>query len=215
MPRRLAIARALVIVCAAVALAAVPTTRAGAATPTAELKRYTDRVLEVLRTPNLSPAQRRAMVRDLAIEAFDMTETARRALGPHWQRRTPEEREEFVKVFRDLLEETYVSRIDEYGGERVEYTGERVDGESAVVRANIVTKSGTAVPVESRLLQKGGHWLVYDILVENVSLVGNYRAQFDRVIRSSSYEDLVKRLKQRVAELGEKPPKPGPAPAQR
>jgi phospholipid transport system substrate-binding protein len=178
-------------------------------TPTVELRRYTDRVLEVLRAPNLSPTERRAMVRELAVEAFDVSETARRALGPHWQRRTPAEREEFVKVFRDLLEQTYVSRIDEYGGERVEYTAERVEGDSAVVRANIVTKAGTSVPVESRLNQRDGHWRIYDILIENVSLVGNYRSQFDRVIRTSSYEELVKRLKERVAQLAEKPVKPG------
>jgi phospholipid transport system substrate-binding protein len=193
----------------AVALGSASATPADA--PTEELRRYTDRVLEVLKAPDLSPKQRRAMVRDLAIEAFDMDETARRALGPHWQRRTPAEREEFVKVFRELLEQTYVSRIEEYGGERVEYTSERVDGDSAVVRANIVTRTGTAVPVESRLNQKGGHWRVYDVLVENVSLVANYRSQFDRVIRTSSYEELVKRLKQRVAQLAERPGKSGSA----
>ncbi len=209
------VAKSFLFLVIALGAALGPMGTAGADTPTVELRRYTDRVLEVLRTPNLSPAQRRAIVRDLAIEAFDVAETARRALGPHWQQRTPAEREEFVKVFRQLLEQTYVARIDEYGGERVEYTGERVDGDSAVVRAQILTKSGLAVPVESRLSQKGGHWLVYDILVENVSLVANYRSQFDRVIRTGSYEELVKRLKERVAQLTEKSAKAGSPPASR
>jgi phospholipid transport system substrate-binding protein len=184
-----------------------------AGTPTEDLKRQTDQVLEVLRSPNLTPAARRAAVRDLAIDTFDLTETARRALGPHWQKRTPAEREEFVRVFRDVLEQTYVARIDEYGGERLEYVGERVDGDSAIVKAQIVTKSGTAVPLESRLNQRGGKWLIYDVLIENVSLIGNYRSQFDRIIRTSSYDDLVRRLKERALQLNEKAAKPARPPA--
>jgi phospholipid transport system substrate-binding protein len=171
--------------------------------PTDELRQYTDRVLEVLRAPGMSPAERRTAVRNLAIEVFDVAETARRALGPHWQQRTPAERADFVRLFRELLEQTYVSRIDEYGGERIQYTHERVDGDSAVVRAQILTKAGTTVPVESRLIQKNGHWLIYDILIENVSLVANYRSQFDRIIRTSSYDDLVKRLRERLAQLNQ------------
>ena len=184
-----------------------------AGTPTEDLKRQTDQVLEVLRSQSLTPEARRAAVRDLAIDTFDLTETARRALGPHWQKRTPAEREEFVQVFRDVLEQTYVARIDEYGGERLEYVGERVDGDSAIVKAQIVTKSGTAVPVESRLNQRGGKWLVYDVLIENVSLIGNYRSQFDRIIRTSSYDDLVRRLKDRALQLSDKAAKPARPPA--
>ena len=121
-----------------------------------------------------------------------------------------------MRVFRDLLEQTYVTRIDEYGGERVEYVAERVDGDSAIVKAQIVTKSGTTVPIESRVNQRGGRWLIYDVLIENVSLVGNYRSQFDRIIRTSSYDELVRRLKERVVKLNDKPATPakpsGPRP---
>ncbi len=199
----------------AAALIALGPGGAWAGTPTEELKRQTDQVLKVLRAPDLTPAERRAAVRDLAIETFDVTETARRALGPHWQQRSPAERDEFVKLFRDLLEQTYVSRIDEYGGERLEYVAERVDGDAAIVRAQIVTKAGTAVPVESRLNNRGGRWLVYDVLIENVSLVGSYRSQFDRIIRTGSYDDLVKRLRERVVQLqtsGDKAARPARPP---
>jgi phospholipid transport system substrate-binding protein len=189
------------------ALALGPVARAEAATPTEELRQYTDRVLKVLQDPALTPQARRAAVRDLAIEVFDVTETAKRALGPHWQQLTPAQREEFVRLFRDLLEQSYVSRIDEYGGERIRYASERVDGDSATVRAMIVTRQGTEVPVESRLLQKGDRWLIYDVLVENVSLVGNYRSQFDRIIRTASYDELVKRLKTQIQRLMEEKPK--------
>lgn len=151
----------------------------------------------MLEDPALNQSQRRAEIRAVALEAFDVAEAARRALGPHWTKRTPAEREQFVGIFQGLLERGYLSRIGEYGGERVQYVGERIDGEFAVVRAQIVTSKGTQVPVEARVLKKGERWLMYDVLIENVSLIASYRSQFDRVIRTSSYEDLVKRLKEK------------------
>jgi len=126
-----------------------------------------------------------------------VTEAARRALGPHWPKRSPAEREEFTGLFQGLLERGYLSRIGEYGGERVQYVSERIEGEFATVRAQIVTAKGTQVPIEARVVRKGERWLMYDVLIENVSLVASYRSQFDRVIRTSSYEELVKRLKDR------------------
>lgn len=151
----------------------------------------------MLEDPTLDLSQRKAAIRAVALEAFDVAEAARRALGPHWTKRTPAEREEFVGIFQGLLERGYLSRIGEYGGERVQYVGERVDGEYAIVRAQIVTAKGTQVPVEARVLKRGERWLMYDVLIENVSLVASYRSQFDRVIRTSSYEDLVKRLREK------------------
>jgi phospholipid transport system substrate-binding protein len=133
-----------------------------------------------------------------------MCQKAKRALGPHWPQRTPAEREEFVKLFAGLLEQTYISRIGEYGGERIAYVGEQIEGDRAIVRARITTKKGSEVPVESRLLQKEDRWLIYDVLVENISLIASYRAQLDRIIRTASYEDLVKRLRNQSEVLNEK-----------
>ncbi|HEU4439276.1 MAG TPA: ABC transporter substrate-binding protein [Methylomirabilota bacterium] len=154
-------------------------------------------MIRALEDPALDLTQRKAEIRAVALEAFDVAEAARRALGPHWAKRTPTERTEFIAIFQGLLERGYLSRIGEYGGERVQYVGERVDGDHGVVRAQIVTAKGTQIPVEARVLRRGDRWLMYDVLVENVSLVASYRSQFDRVIRTSSYEDLVKRLKGR------------------
>jgi phospholipid transport system substrate-binding protein len=185
---------------------------ASAGQPTEQLRAYTDQVVKVLQNPALSLPERREAVKHLADEAFDVSETAKRALGPHWQQRTPAEREEFVKLFANLLEQTYIARIDEYGGEKLTYVSEQVDGDRAIVRARITTKNGTDVPIESRLLQRESRWLIYDILVENLSLISNYRSQFDRVIRTTSYEELVKRLKTRGEFLNEKATKtPGRA----
>jgi phospholipid transport system substrate-binding protein len=168
---------------------------AWASSPTEQLRTYTDQVMKALENPTLTAPARLEAVRAVAGQAFDVTETAKRALGLHWQPRTSAERAEFVQLFRDLLERGYLSRIGEYGGEQIKYVSEKIDGDYAVVRALIVTKNGTQVPVESRLLQKEDRWLIYDVLVENVSLIASYRSQFDRVIRTTSYQELVRRLK--------------------
>jgi len=172
--------------------------------PTDQLRAYTDQVLKILEDPGLSLPDRRTAVRKVASEAFDVSETAKRALGQHWQQRTAAEREEFIQLFANLLEQTYISRIGEFGGERITYVGEQIDGDRATVRARIVTSKGTEVPVESRLLKSQDRWLIYDVLIANMSLISNYRTQFDRVIRTSSYQDLVQRLRTRGELLNEK-----------
>ena len=181
-----------------VALALGAATCAWAGPPTDQVRAYTDQVVKVLQSPALTLPERRAAVAHIANEAFDVSETAQRALGVHWQQRTPAERVEFVKLFANLLEQTYISRIDQYGGERIAYLGEQIDGDRAIVRARIVTKNGTEVPVDSRLLLKDNRWLIYDILIANMSLISSYRSQFDRVIRTASYAELVKRLQNRI-----------------
>jgi phospholipid transport system substrate-binding protein len=188
---------------------------AWAGAPTDTLREYTEAVQKVLDDPALKSDdrrhERRAAVRKLAIEAFDVQETARRALGPHWQQRTPAEREEFVQLFADLLERTYIAKIDLYGGERLKFTDERVDGDSAVVRAKVTTKQGAEVPVEGRMHKRADRWLIYDVAIENISLIANYRAQFDRIIRTSSYAELVKRLRNRGEFLQDKERRAGGA----
>jgi phospholipid transport system substrate-binding protein len=190
-------------------LASLPVAWAGP--PTDTVREYTDAVQKVLEDPALRKEDRRASVRKIASEAFDVNESARRALGPHWQQRTPAEREEFVQLFGDLLERTYIAQIDLYSGERIRFTEERLDGNLAIVRAKLVTKQGTEVPVEARMNRKGERWLIYDVAIENVSLISNYRSQFDRIIRQNSYPELVKRLRSRGETLQEKDPKPGRA----
>ena len=196
---------ALATVVVALVLGGVVTALAGV--PTETVRDYTDAVVRVLEDPALKTddrrAERRAAVRKIAIDIFDVQETARRALGHHWQQRTPQEREEFVQLFADLLERTYIDKIDLFGGERLKFTEEKVDGEHAVVRAKVVTKQGTEVPVEARMLNRTGRWQIYDIVIENISLIGNYRSQFDRIIRSSSYGELAKRLRMHGAFLNE------------
>src|SRR5262245_33592794 len=195
---------ALVLFAAAlVTMGGAMTARAGA--PTDQVRDYTNAVQKVLDDPVLKTPEkrqeRRQAVRKIANEVFDVSETARRALGPHWRERTPAEREEFTQLFADLLERTYISKIDFYGGEKLQYTNEQIDGDRAVVKAKVVTKQGTEVPVEARMLKNGERWLIYDVAIENISLVSSYRVQFDKIIRTSSYADLVNRLKNKRAEF--------------
>lgn len=191
----------LVGVLAIVALALGLAQPAWAASPTETLKAYSDVVLKILEDPALKNPERkgdrRAAVRKVAEEIFDLSETAKRALGPHWNQRTPAEREEFTQLFAELLESTYIARIDEYGGERIRYTNEKIDGDLATVQSRVMTKKGSEAPVEARLLKRGDKWFIYDVTIEGVSLINNYRTQFDRIIRTSSYGELVKRLKER------------------
>ncbi|HET9488135.1 MAG TPA: ABC transporter substrate-binding protein [Methylomirabilota bacterium] len=176
-------------------------TAALAGSPTEQVRQYTDHVQRILHDTSLPQADKRAAVSKIAHEVFDLTETARRALGRHWQGRTPAQQAEFVQLFADLLERTYVAKVDYYGGEQVHFTAETVDGDYAVVRGKVVTRQRTEIPVEARLHQRDGRWLIYDVIIESVSLVGNYRSQFDRIIRSGSYEELVRRLKTRRDEF--------------
>jgi phospholipid transport system substrate-binding protein len=171
----------------------------GAASPTETVQAYTEAVIKVLEDPALKDQaqERREAVRKVAIEVFDVEETARRALGRHWQARTPTERQEFVQLFTDLLASSYLSKIDLYGGERVRLVDEKLDGANAVVRTRVVTRQGTEVPVEARMHRRGERWLIYDVVVENVSLVSNYRSQFDRIIRTQSFDELLQRLRTR------------------
>jgi phospholipid transport system substrate-binding protein len=191
-------------------MALAVTAPAWAGAPTEQVRQYTDQVRKILDDPALRSTDKRAAVRKVAIEIFDVNETAKRALGPHWQARSASERNEFVQLFADLLERTYISKIDLYRGERLQYTAETIDGEFATVRAKVITNKGVEVPVEARMLKRGEHWQIYDIAIENVSLISNYRTQFDRIIRTASFGELVRRLKEnRDQFLNEKPAQAG------
>jgi phospholipid transport system substrate-binding protein len=190
--------RVVVAVLLAVAASAAP---ASAGPATDQLRVQIDRVIQLLETPpDGQVQQRRAALRRLADEIFDFTEISQRSLGVHWQARTPAERQEFVALFTDLLERSYVSKIELYSGEKILYAGEVGDNEVVTVRTRIRTKQGTEVPVDYRMFRRGDRWRAYDVTIEGVSLVGNYRTQFNKVIQTSSYPELVKRLRAKLDE---------------
>jgi phospholipid transport system substrate-binding protein len=164
-----------------------------------QLKGAIDRVVSTLENPALKGdgkvAERRAAVRKIADELFDFGEIARRALGRYWQPLTEPQRTEFVGLFADLLERSYISKIELYGGEKIIYNGDRVEGDLATVSTKILTKNGTEVPVDYRLFKRGERWMVYDVNIEGISLVSNYRTQFNKIIQTNGYNSLVERMK--------------------
>ena len=170
--------------------------------PTDEIKQTTDKILSILTNPSLKgsskTAERERLIRQAIDERFDWEEMARRSLARYWDQRTEGEKKEFVRLYSDLLERTYMDKVEGYSGEKVTYEGESVDNGYAVVRVKIVTKKNTDIRVHYRLKRVENKWLVYDVSIEGVSLVNNYRTQFNSIILKSSYENLVKRLRERV-----------------
>ncbi|MBI3637783.1 MAG: ABC transporter substrate-binding protein [Candidatus Rokubacteria bacterium] len=181
------------------ALVAAPPAHAGE--PTTQLSGAIGRVLKAVEDPELKQdtkaAERRTAVRNIAEDIFDFQETAKRALGPHWQQRSSQERGQFVQAFTDLLESAYLTKIDLYSGEKVSYVGETTEGDQAVVKTRIITRQGSEIPVDYRMHKVGDRWLAYDVIIEGVSLVSNYRAQFNKIIQASSFEGLMEKLRSR------------------
>jgi len=135
-------------------------------------------------------------VRKVADQMFDWRAMAREALGDHWAKRSPEEQNEFARLFMNLFENAYLSKIRLAEADKFEYLGETAVGDEAVVRTRVVTRNGSAIPVNYRTRRdEAGRWRVYDLDVERISLVRNYRSQFDSIIRRTSFEQLIARLK--------------------
>ena len=178
-------------------------TLAWAGEPTEKIKATTDKILGVVRDPALKGAakekERRTLIRKAVDERFDWNEMARRSLARHWEGRTEDEKREFVPLYADLVDRAYMSKVEGYSGEKVKVEGETVDGDYATVTVRIMTQKGQEILVEYRLRIKGNDWLIYDISIEGVSLVNNYRTQFNSIISQSSYASLVKQLKAKVA----------------
>jgi phospholipid transport system substrate-binding protein len=165
--------------------------------PTEQLRSRVERVVTILEDAQLKtkPAARRAALRTAATDIFDFTEITRRSLGRHWQAATPAERDDLVALMTALLERSYLSRIEAYSGERIVFAGETAEADLATVRTRLVGKGGVETPVDYRLYKVGERWLVYDVTVEGVSLVANYRAQFNKILQTSSTQGLVERLR--------------------
>jgi phospholipid transport system substrate-binding protein len=145
-------------------------------------------------------ADRRTEIRRLARELFDFEEVTRRTLSRHWAARSADERAEFVALFTDLLERSYVSRVEAYAGENIAYFGEAVDAGYATVRSKILTDRRSEIALDYRLHLRDGRWRVYDLQIDGVSFVSTYRSQFDRIIQAESYAALLERMRKKSVE---------------
>jgi phospholipid transport system substrate-binding protein len=170
-----------------------------AGVPGDQVRQTADKLLAILKDPQLKGEskknERRDKLKELIYQRFDFTEMARRSLGSEWRRRSPEEQKEFVKLFTGLLERAYLDNIESYSGDKFRYLKEQEDNSHAQVDTKIIDNKGQEFSVNYRLHKVNGDWKVYDVVIEDISLVNNYRSQFNRVLATSSYEELVNRMK--------------------
>lgn len=173
-----------------------------AASPMESIRETTDRVIEVLTDERFEAEEHRPelleLVSEIVKERFDWEAIARGALSTHWRDLSRTQQEEFTDLFARLMERTYAGRLDDYSGEEVIYLAEETEGGRARVTGRFITRNKQEIPVEYRMRKKDGAWLVYDILIEGVSMVRNYRVQFNDIIIKSSYEELVRRINEKL-----------------
>jgi phospholipid transport system substrate-binding protein len=166
-----------------------------------QLKQTVNQVLAILNDPTLRETakaqERRQRLKEIISSRFDFSEMAKRSLGPHWQKRSPEEQKEFVQLFTTLLEQAYLDNIESYNGEKVRFVSERRDKDLAEVNTKIINNKGEEVALNYRLRNANEDWKVFDVVIEDISLVNNYRAQFNRVLARSSYAELLEIMKRK------------------
>ena len=180
-------------------LVAPESTFAGAASD--QLKQSVEKIQTILADSSFKgeakSESRRQKLKAAVNERFAFDEMAKRSLGAQWQKRTPAEQQEFVRLFTDLLEDTYLSKVEEYSGEKIQFVNERQEKDFAEVNAKLINIKGEDFALDYRLVNLNGDWKVTDVVIENISLVNNYRSQFNRVLSRSSFEDLVQAMKQK------------------
>ena len=173
-------------------------TRLWAAAPGEQVKATIDQVMEILKDPKFQgtgkKSERREKLRQVVLPRFDFAEMAKRALGNNWNR-YPDKQQEFVTTFKQLLEETYADQIEAAAGDKIVYLNERAEKDYAEVNTKVISAKGEETPMTYKLHPVDSDWKVFDIVVENISIVNNSRAKFSRVLRNASLDELIKRMK--------------------
>ena len=176
---------------------------ATAGIPSDQLRQTTEKVLLILQDPRLkSPdkkAERRDQLRQVIASRFDFSEMAKRSLGPNWQRFSAEEQRQFTQLFTDLLERSYTDQIESFNGEKIVYGRENQNQDQAVVETKIVTGKGETLSVNYKLYAAKREWRVYDVVIEDISLINNYRSQFNRMLNNGSSEQFLRKLREKTS----------------
>jgi phospholipid transport system substrate-binding protein len=179
-------------------------TSAAAQGPLSVIQSGTERALQILHASRAGEApalrQRKGEILTIVDEYFNFEEMARRALGRPWKDQTPEKRQEFVKLFKQLLFNTYINRVESYTGsnEQIAYDSEKLDGDYALVKTHVTIQSNQIVQIDYRLRLENGQWQVYDVVVEGISFVDNYRGQFASILANESFDSLLKKIREKV-----------------
>ena len=176
-----------------------------AGAPTEQVRQTADKVLALLQDGRLKTTEnqksRREQLRQIIAARFDFTEMAKRSLGSYWQRVSSDDQRQFVELFTEMIEKSYVNQIENYNGEKIVYGRENLSSDQAEVETKILTKKGEEFSLNYKLRGAGGDWKVYDVIIENVSLVNNYRSQFSRILANSSFAELMRKLQSKGADV--------------
>ena len=188
------------VACLLLLLGGIAVQSAVAGGATEAMKSTIDEVLKIVQDKELKQPgraeERRQRLEQVVGDRFDYQEMSRRALGAPWNTLSDKDKQEFVALFRTLLTNSYSDKVETYSGDGVQYLNERTEKDFAEVRTKVLTGK-TEIPLDYRLLNKGVEWRVYDVVVDGVSLVSNYRGQFTKILRSSTYADLVDQLRKK------------------
>ncbi|RMF44114.1 MAG: ABC transporter substrate-binding protein [Deltaproteobacteria bacterium] len=192
-----------VLAAATLFLAGLLTAQAEAATPREEISATVDRILTLLRDKDMDRMERRRTLTDTIEARFDFDTMARSTLGKYWKKASSEQRQRFKELFSDLLESTYLGRIEAYTDETVSYGEEKVRGNKALVETS-VHSGNTDIPIHYKLVQKQNGWYVYDVVIEGVSLVRNFRSSYGTIVKKEGFDQLFGRMEEKIAELKRK-----------
>jgi phospholipid transport system substrate-binding protein len=184
-------------------LAFTATSYAGTS-PTDDVRTSVDAMLVILKNEQLNKQERRAQMSDVIIKRFDFRAMSQRTLATNWKKTTDDEKQQFVELFSQLIENSYVGKLESYTNEKVEYPGEKVSGRKAVVKTLIITPSAD-IPVDYRLYEKDGQWLVYDVIIEGVSLISNYRSSYQEIMKKEGFDGLLAKMQKKIDELTSTP----------
>jgi phospholipid transport system substrate-binding protein len=175
-------------------------------TPSTEIKATIDSIMNILNDDNLklssNKAKRRSLIRSLITDRFDFVEMAKRSLARHWRERSPEEKQEFVSLFSELLEASYIGKIESYTSEKITYDKEILKGGNkyGVVSTSIITKDVT-IPIDYKVIQRNNAWRVYDVVIEGVSFISTYRSQYNTIIKQKSFSHLIQTMQSKLIEV--------------
>jgi len=168
--------------------------------PTDEVRTSVDAILAILKNEQLDKEEKRAQMRDVVIERFDFRAMSQRTLATNWKKTTDEEKQQFVDLFSQLIENSYIGKLELYTDEKVEYPGEKVSGRKAVVETQVITTSAD-IPINYKLYRKGDQWLVYDVIIEGVSLISNYRSSYQEIVKKEGFDGLLAKMQAKIDEL--------------
>jgi len=171
-----------------------------AASPQQSVESIVDGSILILNDEKLDLQEKKARIRSIVLDSVDFRSMSQRILSRNWQKANEEERERFIQLFTDLLETTYIDRIEEYSDERMEYVRERIKGDRAIVDTLFITKK-KQIPINYKLIRKEGKWWVFDIVIEEVSLISNYRETYREIVMRDGIEGLLTRMENKIEEL--------------